>query len=69
MAVCLCSSTNHYCEHVIDRSELPHYLIKSAAGDYLLQQTQPKVHSPTLLFSGTVVGLLLVVVVVVVPIC
>jgi len=37
------SSTNHYSEHVVDRSELPHYLIKSAAGDYLMQQTQPKV--------------------------
>jgi len=36
-------STNDYSEHVIDRSELPHYLIKSAVGDYLLQHTQPRV--------------------------
>ena len=36
-------STNHYSEHVIDETEVPRQLIKSAAGDFLLQQTQPKV--------------------------
>jgi len=36
-------STNHYSEHVIERTDLPRHLIKSAAGDYLLQQTQPRV--------------------------
>ena len=41
-AICCCS-TNHYSEHVIDRTELPHHLIKSATGDFLLQQTQPRV--------------------------
>jgi len=44
--VCVCScSTNHYSEHVIDHTELPRQLIKSALGEYLLQQTQPKVHT------------------------
>ena len=43
---CVCS-TNHYSEHVIDHTELPRQLIKSALGEYLLQQTQPKVHSHT----------------------
>jgi len=48
-SVCCCS-TNHYSEHVIDQTDLPRHLIKSATGDFLLQQTQPRVcQSPTTL--------------------
>jgi hypothetical protein len=36
-------STNNFSEYVIERTELPKHLIKSAGGEYLLEETQPKV--------------------------
>ena len=34
---------NNFSEHVIERTDLPKQLIKDVSGEYILDQTQPKV--------------------------
>jgi len=34
---------NIFSEHVIERTDLPKQLIKDVSGEYILDQTQPKV--------------------------
>jgi len=36
-------SMNIFSEHVIERTDLPKQLIKDVSGEYILDQTQPKV--------------------------